>query len=127
MPEIPDCPNALIACLRCLDDRKAQRLSLLDVRNRSSITDYLLIASGTADPHLRALVGITEKELKSQGATLVGTDFFPGSGWAVVDAFDFMVHLFIEEQRELYNLEGFWRDAPRLDVEALLDPTSPKA
>lgn len=111
-------PEALQACLVALDDRKAMDVALLDVRGISSITDYLLIASGNSEPHLKALMESVAQYLKDNKVTTMGTDYNPGSGWAVVDAFDFMVHIFLPEQRNLYQLERLWRDAPRLQTQA---------
>lgn len=115
-------PVHLPDCIRALDDRKALDLALLDVRGLSSLTDYLLLASANSEPHLRALVNTVNRELKGTD-TIVGTDYTPGSGWAVVDAFDYMVHVFETEQRNYYQLERLWNDAKKVSLEDLLAPT----
>lgn len=107
-------------CCVALDDRKAEDLRVLYLGERSSITDYLIIASGNADPHLKALRAALEEALKELKLRPIGRDADPASGWLVVDAFDFMVHLFLPEKREFYRLESLWKDADCVDVSAFL-------
>ena len=108
--------------VRALDDKKARDLKVLQVREQSSITDYLVLATGNADTHLRALRIELEKVLDAAGAKIAGMESADGSGWLVVDAYQIMVHLFLPEQRETYRLEQLWQDAKELDVAALLAP-----
>lgn len=110
------------ACCRVLDDKKAGALTVLDVSAQSSITDYLVIATATSEPHLRALRVELEKALDSHDVHLVGMETAQESGWLVIDAFDVMVHLFLGETRERYGLERLWRDAAEVSVAALLKP-----
>jgi ribosome-associated protein len=107
--------------VRALDDKKAEDLRVLNVRAQSSITDYLVLATGTSEPHLRALRVEMEKVLDSAGARIVGVESRPGSGWTVFDAFDIMVHLFTAENRERYRLDLLWRDAIDIPVAGLLE------
>ena len=117
--QTPPFPATLASAVRALDERKATELTLIDVRGLSSLTDYLVFASATSEPHLRALVNTLQRELKGSGDVL-GTDYTPGSGWAVVDAFHYMVHLFQAEQREFYQLEPFWNEGAALPVSPFL-------
>lgn len=96
--------------------KKAENIQVLDVSAQSSITDYLVIATGTSDPHLKALKAALDQALKDSGVDLLGEDREVGSGWIVVDAFDFMVHLQTEGMRELYNLERLWKDAEIIEL-----------
>ncbi len=98
-------------CCRALDEKKAGDLTVLDVSEQSSITDYLILATATSEPHLRALRVELEKALDADQVHLVGIEAKQESGWLVIDAFDVMVHLFLSEKRELYGLERLWRDA----------------
>ena len=100
--------------VQALDAKKAEGLRVLDVSKQSSITDYLVLANATSDPHLRALRVELEKVLDAQKARILGMDAVIGSGWTVVDAFDVMVHLFTAENRDKYRMESLWKDA--LDV-----------
>ena len=114
-------------CCRALAEKKAEDLRILDVSAQSSITDYLVIATGNSEPHLRALRVELARALAGSQSRLVGVDTSPESGWTVVDLFDVMVHLFSPETRERYGLEGLWRDAADLPVDKLLAVRKPRA
>ena len=101
-------------CYRALDEKKAEDLKVLDVRGKSPITNYFLLATANSEPHLRALSNELMSTLKELGVKSVGREFNEGSGWVVVDAFDFMVHIFLPQQRGLYGIEALWKDADRL-------------
>jgi len=101
---------------RSLDDKKAEDLRVLDVRAQSSITDYLVLATGTSEPHLRALRVELEKAIDGAGEPIIGMESTQGSGWTVFDAFDIMVHLFTAENRAKYRLELLWKDAVEIPV-----------
>ena len=98
-------------CRTALDDKKADDIKVLDVRGKSPITNYFVIATANSEPHLRALAGELERTLKDLGVKSVGRDYNTLSGWVVVDAFDFMAHIFLPEQRGLYGIESLWKDA----------------
>jgi len=110
---------------RALDAKKAEALRVSDVCAHSSITDYIIVATGTADTHLRALRVELEKVLDTAGAQILGMDGQRESGWLVVDAFEVMVHLFLGETRQHYRLEQLWQDAPTLDVAELIAEPKP--
>jgi len=114
-------------CCRVLDDKKAEAITVLDVAEQSSITDYLVLATATSEPHLRALRVELEKALDAGNIRLVGMETAQESGWLVIDMFDVMVHLFLAGTRERYGLERLWRDATELSVEKLLAPPRSKS
>lgn len=103
-----------------LDAKKAEDMRLLDVSRLSSITDYLILATGTSEPHLRALRIEVERILDEQKARILAVDTSKGSGWIVVDAFEVMVHLFTPENRDKYRMELLWRDATELELSKFL-------
>ncbi len=107
-------------CCRALDEKKVGELTVLDVGEQSSITDYLIIATATSEPHLRALRVELEKILDAARVRVVGMELAPESGWLVIDAFDVMIHLFLAQTREHYGLERLWRDATEVSVNSLL-------
>ena len=113
-------------CCRILDDKKAGELTVLDVSAQSSITDYLVLATATSEPHLRALRIELEKGLDSAEVRLVGMETDQESGWMVIDLFDVMIHLFLAKTRERYGLERLWRDASEVSVPKLLQVARPK-
>ena len=110
--------NLRLAC-EALLDKKAMDLKLLYFGNTSPLTDCFIIATGTSDPHLKALRDNLEKTLKDNKIELFSRDRFQPSGWLVLDAIDFVVHLFSKEQRENYALENLWKDAQSLEAEDL--------
>ena len=110
----------LKSVVRALDEKKAEDLRVLDVSKQSSITDYLVLANGNSDPHLRALRVELEKVLDEQKVRILGMDTTKGSGWMVIDAFEVMVHLFTAENRDKYRMELLWKDATDIPVASLL-------
>jgi ribosome-associated protein len=114
-------------CCRVLDDKKAGDIKVLDVSAQSSITDYMVIGTATSEPHLRALRVELEKALDGDQVHLVGVETAQESGWLVIDAFDVMIHLFLQEPRERYGLERLWRDASEIPLSKVLrEPPAPK-
>ena len=123
----PALPPLLRALVTALEDKKAEDLRVLDVRAQSSITDFLILATGTSQPHLRALRIELERVLDASGTRIVGVESREGSGWTVFDAFDVMVHLFTAEHRERYRLDLLWRDAVDIPLSRLQEPAAPRA
>ena len=108
-------------CVNALDDKKASSIEVIYVGENSSITDYFVIATGTSDPHLRALRIALEKAIDAvvpEGAVRVQNE--PGSGWCVVDAFDVVVHVLSAEQRENYDLEELYSSGEKINIKKLL-------
>lgn len=121
-------PPILPLVCRALDDKKAEDLRVLKVSEQSSITDYLVLATGTSDPHLRALRVELEKVLDGASVHIVGMDTSQESGWLVIDAFDVMIHVLTPENRQKYALENLWKDAEEVPVADLLAaPKKPRA
>jgi ribosome-associated protein len=105
--------------VHALDLKKAENLRVLEVSSLSSITDYLVVATGTSDPHLRALRIELERVLDDNKARILGVDTTKGSGWTVVDAFEIMIHLFTPENRDKYRMELLWKDASDIPLSDL--------
>lgn len=111
-PSMKDIQSVVTA----LQDKKAEAIRILDVGEQSSITDFLILATGTSEPHVKALKAALDSSLKESGVQLIGQDRELGSGWLVVDAFDFMVHLQTEPMREFYRLDQLWKDAQVVEL-----------
>lgn len=116
----PDTLQHLRRCVLALDSKKAEALRILDVSQTSSITNFFIIATGTSEPHLRALLREIERLAKEDGLPLVGSENTPETGWVVIDAFDFMIHIFLPKTRAAYALEKLWLDAHEIDANTLL-------
>ena len=104
-----------LACNSLLD-KKAQDLKLLYFGEKSPLTDCFIIATGTSDPHLKALRDNLEKTLKENAVETLSRERFKPGGWIILDAIDFVVHLFSQEQRENYALEHLWKDAQEISL-----------
>lgn len=113
-------PRVLALVAQALDAKKAEDIRVFSVGDLSSITDYLVLATATSEPHLRALRVELEKVLDAEKARILGIDTSKGSGWTVVDAFDIMVHLFTPDNRTKYRLDLLWRDADEITLAKLL-------
>ena len=107
--------NLKLACNSLLD-KKAEDLTLLYFGDQSPLTDCFIIATGTSDPHLRALRDNLEKTLKENAVQTLSRERFKPGGWLILDAIDFVVHLFSKEQRENYALEHLWKDAREISL-----------
>ena len=93
---------------KALGDRKGGDVKVYDVRGKSSLADFFVVATGTAAPHLKALVAETQAAMKAQGVSSYRTSGDPESGWIVVDYVDVVVHVFSPEARAYYALEKIW-------------------
>jgi ribosome-associated protein len=114
-----DSKKLALLCREYADNRKAEDIVVLDVRELSSVTDYFVIASGTSEPHLRAIVEeITGKLRDEHGIRPVRTDGSTQGAWVALDFFDVIVHVMRADTRERYDLEGLWGDAKRVKPRA---------
>src|SRR5512140_4003098 len=110
-----DSRKLALCCRELADNKKAEDIVILDVRELSSVTDYFVIASGTSEPHLRAIVDeITDKLREDQQVRPRAIDGTFQTAWVVLDYFDVIVHVMRQDVRERYDLETLWGDAPRL-------------
>jgi len=102
-------------CRDFADNKKAENIVILDVRKLSSVTDYFVIASGTSEPHLRAIVEeITGQLREEHGVRPRAMDGSVHGAWVVLDFFDVIVHVMRQDLRERYDLESLWGDAKRV-------------
>lgn len=102
--------------VNALEDVKAQDISVIDVRDRTSITDFMVLASGTSSRHVKSLADSVVVEAKEQGVRAGNVEGAGVSDWILVDLGDVVVHVMMPATREFYDLERFWRDAPDLGV-----------
>ncbi|GGE67458.1 ribosomal silencing factor RsfS [Streptosporangium jomthongense] len=97
-----------------LEDVKAQDISVIDVRDRTSVTDFMVLASGTSNRHVKSLADSVVLDAKEKGVRISSVEGGGGSDWILVDMGDVVVHVMMPATREFYDLERFWRDAPDL-------------
>src|SRR5262249_44451741 len=110
-----DSRKLALLCRNLADNRKAENIIVLDVRKVSSVTDYFVLASGTSEPHLRAIADeITDTLREEYQLRPRAVDGTLHTAWVVLDYFDVIVHIMRPNVREHYDLEGLWGDAPRV-------------
>ena len=110
-----DSRKLALLCRELADNKKAEDIVILDVRQLSSVTDYFVIASGTSEPHLRAIVDeITDKLRDEQQLRPRAVDGTTQGAWVVLDFFDVIVHVMRRDVRDRFDLETLWGDAPRV-------------
>ena len=95
---------------KILDDNKAQSITSINLKNKSYIADYMIIASGTSSRHLQSLSEILVTELKKQGIENCRIEGRNSNDWKLVDTQDIIVHIFHPEKRKFYDLEKMWCD-----------------
>jgi ribosome-associated protein len=95
---------------KILDNNKAQNIISINLKNKSYIADYMIIASGTSSRHLQALSEILVSELKKIGLNNCRIEGKESNEWKLVDTQDVIVHIFHPEKREFYDLEKMWSE-----------------
>ena len=95
---------------KILDNNKAQNITFINLKNKSHIADYMIVASGTSSRHLQSLSEILVAELKKLGIEDCRIEGKDSNDWKLVDAHDVIVHIFQPEKREFYDLEKMWSE-----------------
>ncbi len=91
-----------------LEDKKARDIKVIDVRGKSNVTDYMVIASGTSNRHVKSVAENVLVDAKKAGVDIVGSEGVDVSDWVLVDLGDVVVHVMQEPTRALYDLERLW-------------------
>ena len=101
-----------------LEEVKARDIVKLDVRNLTTVTDYMIVASGTSNRHVNALADNVAEKSKAAGHRPVGVEGAEGSEWVLIDLNDVLVHVMLPAIREFYNLEKLWSLSPAKELAA---------
>ncbi len=91
-----------------LENKKAQEVSIIDIKDKSSIADYFVLATGTSLVHVRALADEVEVKMSELGIDVLSCEGNPTSAWRLLDYGDVIVNVFSKEARDFYNLDKFW-------------------
>lgn len=91
-----------------LDDMKGQQIRVLDVRGKTPLADYMVIASGTSNRHVKSLADAVVVKAKDSGVRALGVEGQEGQEWVLVDLNDVIVHVMLPKVRDFYNLEKLW-------------------
>jgi ribosome-associated protein len=103
-----------VSCARLAADKKAADIAILDIGPLLRLTDYFVIATCTNPRQVRAIADDLVHTLKQQGIRCLGQEGRTDTNWILLDFGDVVVHIFGEEQRRFYDLEGLWADAKRI-------------
>jgi len=103
-----------IELARSCSDDKCENIIVLDLRGLFSIADYFVIATGTSDRQLRTAADHILKMVKQINFKPMGIEGYEQAKWILIDIADVIVHLFVPEYREIYDLELLWGDAPKV-------------
>jgi ribosome-associated protein len=96
------------AVVDALEDVKANDISVIDVSGMTSLTSYMIIASGSSNRQTKALADNVQKKLKEKGAEIYGVEGEQEGEWVLVDLGDIVVHIMLPATRDYYNLEQLW-------------------
>ena len=110
--------RTLDVALASLDDSKAENIVSIDIRGKSSLGDYMVIASGRSNRHVAAVADHLISALKDAGLGLPRVEGLSAADWVLIDAGDVIVHVFRPEVREFYNLEKMWQ-TPDMDEQTV--------
>lgn len=104
--------------IEALDDVKAQDIVKLDVRDITTVTDYMIVASGTSSRHVKALADNVAEKARAAGHRPLGVEGEESCDWVLLDLQDALVHVMLPKVREFYNLEKLWSIVPTSDATA---------
>lgn len=107
-------------------DIKALNVVVLDLRERSSYTDFLVIASGTSDRHVQSIAESVADKLRSEKVRPIGSEGLREGQWALLDFGSVVLHVFHQFTRDVYQLENLWKDVPRLSDADTVKSAAPK-
>jgi ribosome-associated protein len=98
-------------------EKKAAGLEILDVAGRVDYADFLVIMTGRSDRQVQALAQGIEETLKKKGKRVLAVEGLPHASWVLMDYGDVVVHVFQDDARSLYDIEGLWLDARRIPID----------
>jgi ribosome-associated protein len=101
-----------------LEDGKAQDIVRLDVQKLTTVTDYMIVASGTSNRHVKALANAVADKAREAGHKPASVEGADGSEWVLLDLHDALVHVMLPRVRDFYNLEKLWSLSPRSETAA---------
>ncbi len=106
---------ALLAAQAGLD-KKASGVEIVDVSGKVDYADYLVLMTGQSDRHVAAIAQSVDDFVSRHGHDAISVEGLPKANWVLIDFVDVVVHVFLEEARSLYDLDGLWMDARRVPV-----------
>ncbi|MBE5945842.1 MAG: ribosome silencing factor [Lachnospiraceae bacterium] len=105
--------------VKALDDKKANNIRIINIKEVSSMGDYLVVADGSNRNQVQAMCDNVEEFMHKAGFKLKNREGYANGGWILLDYYDIIVHIFAEEERSFYDLEHIWRDGNIVEAEDL--------
>ena len=102
--------------LKSLEDNQAMDVTVINVREQTSVTDFMIVCTGRASRHLRAIAEHLATDMKTAGMPALSKHGLDDGEWALIDFGEFVVHVMQADSRAFYNLEGLWQDSPQTHV-----------
>ncbi len=102
-----------------LDEKKGEDIRIIDIAGVSVLADYFIIANGTSESQVQAMVDNVEEEMHKAGYTLKQREGYGSGNWVLLDFGDVIVHVFDKENRLFYDLERIWRDGKNIEIAEL--------
>jgi ribosome-associated protein len=115
-PKLDEARPTALAIAQAGLDKKAEDVTVLDVRGLTSYADYFVVLTADSDRQAGAIADHIEQTMKAKGVTKVGVEGYESGRWVLVDYGDVVAHVMNRESRGFYDLEGLWADAPRFTV-----------
>lgn len=106
----------LLLCINAVLQKKAKNIVVLNIKELSSFTDYMLICSGATDRQVKAVSDAIQEYLKKEGIRPLGIEGASSAEWILLDYDDVVISVFQEETRSFYGLENLW-NAPRMEID----------
>ena len=119
-PALKKVPEIQDFVFETLDKDKAKDIVVIPLKGKTSIADYMIIATGTSSRHVSSMAQKLKERLNAERKIKARLEGLATGDWAIIDAGDVMVHLFLPAMRERYGLEKLWQDATELPVEKVL-------
>ena len=111
----------MAAAVKALDKKKGKNLQVLRTGELTTLADYFVLCTAGSTTQIKALTDICEEEVEKAGGELHHKEGFRDGGWVLLDFSDVVVHVFLEQERDFYDLERLWADAQPVDITPYLN------
>ncbi|CAM3702299.1 ribosome silencing factor [Aeromicrobium ponti] len=111
----------LMTAVKAADDKRAEDITVLNMKGISLISDYFIICHGNSDKQVQAIAREMKEKSEEEGFNVKRMEGFDEARWILVDMGDVVAHVFHRDERSYYNLERLWGDAPVENVQSMLN------
>ncbi|MER3402046.1 MAG: ribosome silencing factor [Armatimonadota bacterium] len=101
--------------IEALEDAKAERIHVMDLRGKTLIADYFIVCTGNSEVHIRSIADKVQESLRAQKERALHVEGYREANWVLLDYGDVVVHVMRDENRQHYGLETFWENAPLME------------